>query len=170
LLTLGPVTGSSVSGQPFAQTKSDRPPGVIGFELNRFEQKMIRDLARENGVSVEVRGEADKTSLNDLPDARMLVLCDVEGLEGELLDTDSFPALREAVLIVEVHDQLVPGVSEVLTRRFATSHKIQRVNHKSRDPRDFPELAEWDREYAEVALFDGHGEGGGWLIFEPILR
>ena len=53
----------------------------------------------------------------------MLLLCDIEGAERELLDPLAAPALLGIDMIVECHD----GAAKLLTDRFTSSHDITPV-------------------------------------------
>jgi hypothetical protein len=66
------------------------------------------------------------------------VLCDVEGEEQQLLDPLTVPSLRTALVLVETHDFIRPGITEELRRRFAPTHEIQCLWQTSRSRADFP--------------------------------
>ena len=143
------------------------PARVIGFELNRYERRLTEKIAAANDVEVETRGGADHDGLNSLPPGRLLLLSDVEGLEEDLLDPEAVPRLREATMIVEVHEQYRPDVVATLTERFAPTHHLERLSAGEPHPDDYPELADWDDEQAWWAAFDGHLSGQGWMSFVP---
>ena len=54
----------------------------------------------------------------------MLVLCDIEGAEQELLNPELAPALKVMDIIVESHECLIPGITQVLVDRFKETHQI----------------------------------------------
>ena len=143
------------------------PIRTIGFEVNAFERRLTRRIAAANGVEVETRGEVGRSDLNDLPPGRLLLLCDVEGLEEDLLDPQAVPRLREATMMVEVHEEYRPGVRETLRRRFEATHEIEQYEVQPIDLADFPELEAWPDETARWAVFDGHLPGQGWMSFVP---
>jgi hypothetical protein len=143
------------------------PARVIGFELNRYERRLSERIAAANDVEFETRGEVDQSALNSLPPGRLLLLSDVEGLEEDLLDPEAVPRLREATMIVEVHEQYRPDVVTTLSDRFAPTHHLEHFSAGEPHPDDYPELAEWDRDEARWAAFDGHLPGQGWMSFVP---
>jgi hypothetical protein len=63
-----------------------------------------------------------------------------EGNEFDLLCPDLAPVLSQADLIVEMHDNYRPGVTEALVRRFVPSHQIEIVYHGAKYPVEFPVL------------------------------
>jgi hypothetical protein len=140
---------------------------VIGFELNAYERGLSRRIAEANGVRIETRGAVDLHELNALPAGRLLLLSDVEGLEEDLLDPVAVPNLKEATMIVEVHEQDRPDVVETLTRRFQDTHQIERYAAGEPEPDNYPELATWSPDEARWAAFDGHLPGQAWLGFVP---
>ena len=55
---------------------------------------------------------------------KVLVLCDIEGAEQELLNPELAPALKVMDIIVESHECLIPGITQVLVDRFKETHQI----------------------------------------------
>ena len=106
--------------------------------------------------------------IRDRPEGRLLILCDIEGYEEELLDPQLVPRLQEATMVVEAHDQFRPDVITVLTERFRETHEIERIFAQPADPAEFDELKGWDQKSAELVVFDGHASPEeSWLIFVP---
>lgn len=143
------------------------PIRSIGYETNGFERRIAEKIARANGKEIETRGLADHESLRDLPQGRLLILCDIEGFEEEVLDPVEVPRLRTATMIVEAHDQFRPNVITTLTERFSETHEIGRIFAEPADASGFPELSGWDREAVDLITFDGHVAGESWLTFVP---
>jgi hypothetical protein len=54
------------------------------------------------------------------------------------LKPDTVPALRSAHLLVEMHDFILPGVTERITERFAATHDVQRIWAEPRERADLP--------------------------------
>ena len=53
------------------------------------------------------------------------VLSDCEGYEAALFGREALPALRAATLLIETHDQFVPGVSERLRNDLGATHDVR---------------------------------------------
>lgn len=93
-----------------------RSPGVetVCFESSRRGRSMIRRLADHNDVVDRLRvfGTCNREALAATLShgSRVFVLCDVEGAEWELLDPVAIPSLREADVLVELHEFRRPGV------------------------------------------------------------
>lgn len=139
---------------------------VIGFETNPHERKLALENARANGRPIELRGFADADAIRDLPSGPLLVLCDIEGFEQDLLDPELSPRLKEATMAVEIHEHIRPGVGQVLESRFRDTHRIERIPMTARGT-DLPELSGWDQKDAALAVNDGHSLRDGWMTFVP---
>lgn len=139
---------------------------VIGYELEARERRIAQQLAKINGVNIELRGRVDHDELNALPAGKLLMLVDIEGYEYELLDPAVVPRLREVTMIVESHRRRHPDIVEVLTRRFAGTHDIATVKGEPRYQSEYPELEGWPADLANYAL----SERGGfplWMVMTP---
>lgn len=145
-------------------------PGVqvIAYEMEPRGQEFIQRIAEKNRVDgqITVRGRCE---LKDLQQAlghspRPLVVCDVEGFEDTLLDPANVPALREAWILVELHDGKNPGVSDRIQHRFANSHHIEVVWQRQRSPEEFPFENDYTRRLALRHLAEAVDEG------RPILN
>ena len=135
------------------------PEAVVhAHDLARSAREMTRALARLNGVQQRVRVHGRRRGFGPEVD---VVLCDIEGGEGP-----AFPAeLRQAMLIVETHDDAVPGVTQLLARRFATTHKVETL---SAAPAEAPDQIRWLSE-AELALAldEMRSHRQRWLVMTP---
>lgn len=115
---------------------------VIAFESERSGQTLIQSLADRNDVSkrTTVRGCCRVADLNaSLTGAgKSLVMIDAEGAEHELLDPAAVPSLASSDILVEVHEFIVSGITQILRERFQTTHTIQEVASRNRSFNDAP--------------------------------
>ena len=115
---------------------------VIAFEMEAQGQKAVRDMALLNSVGnrIEVYGKCEPADLAAClgHESRAVVVCDVEGYEDILLDPILVPALRNVAILVELHDSVVPGVTNTLLNRFSGSHQITQIWQEPRQVEDFP--------------------------------
>src|SRR5580658_6886249 len=115
---------------------------IIAFEMNPAGQAALRQMSSLNKVSdrVEVRGKCEPADLvGALADsAQPVVFCDAEGYEGKLLDPQAVPALANAAVLVELHDFIMPGVTEDLKKRFDATHRIKQIWSQPRSHLQFP--------------------------------
>ncbi len=116
-----------------------RSARVYAFDTDPVAQKLCRKMAAANGVAdrVIILGECRADCLNELIRPPTLVLCDCEGAEEALLDPTKVSALRTADLLVELHDHLVPGVTQKLVDRFSGTHEIAFQSQQTRNHSQF---------------------------------
>jgi hypothetical protein len=118
---------------------------VYAYEMNFFPARVCRSLAEHNGVwdRVVMRGECRSEDLQGFqPGGATFVLSDCEGAEQELMDPDAVPWLRDARLIVELHEFAAPGIENTIRARFEPSHSIEVVRSRRRYVADFSALME----------------------------
>jgi hypothetical protein len=121
---------------------------VTAYEMNPFPARVCQALATANGVRdrIDLRGECTVSELFALrPCGRIFVLCDCEGAEAELMDPDTVPWLSSATLIVELHEFASPGVKELISSRFESTHRVQLLDSRRRYAGDYRALAEVPR-------------------------
>lgn len=151
---------------------------VIAYEANPKYHESIRALAETNGVSdrIEVKGSCGIEDLKQLEKVlpRSFLIMDVEGYEKQLLDPEEIPPLREATILVEVHDNFVEGCSEAITRRFESSHAITAYKSRPRNVQDYPIASRLSRlrlmrGAIKDSISDGRTAANGWLFLVPKL-
>jgi hypothetical protein len=107
---------------------------VIAYEADPHRSQVCWRVARLNGVEdrVDLRGVCTADALTRLrPPPGTTVICDVDGAEAELIDPAQVGWLRDATLLVEVHEPVVPGVTSMLRERLEGTHSLEWV-HPSR--------------------------------------
>jgi hypothetical protein len=153
-----------------------RSATVTAFEMVEGGRKAIKELARRNGVEnrLNILG---KCELQDLEQAlaigdKHLIVCDVEGYEETLLDIDRLPKLRDAFILVELHDFVKRGLSDVIRGRFSKTHAIDQVWEGTRGVEDFPFRTLRTRllpdVYIENELNEFRPERMSWFWMEPL--
>ena len=129
IVNLGCAEGYYAVGLALA----DRKPEVLAFDFDPISRIQARRLAQLNDVSERIRvfGECTHPWLNELIQGKTLVVADIEGDEVVLLDPAKAPRLKEADLLIEVHEYAgMQTAEEGVTNRFANSHSIaRRVSH-----------------------------------------
>jgi len=153
-----------------------RDARVVGWEASAEARSAAEELARLNAVEdrVELRAICD---IGELASAgaghdNVLVVADVDGGESILLDPSIVPFLRDATVVVEVHDCFVPGTSALLERRFLPSHEVRRVAARPRRLEDAPalDLPAVYRGALTQLLSERRPAGNDWLVMNPRSR
>ena len=149
---------------------------VIAYEMEAAGRTFLAEMVSLNGVEsrVEIRGKAEPTDLQAaLGEAvRPLVVCDVEGYELVLLDPEAVPALRGAHILVELHDFVHRGLSEIIEQRFASTHRVTRVWQEERASSEFPYATTYTRllpkSYLNRTVTERRPERMSWFWMEPL--
>lgn len=148
---------------------------VIAFEQNPQGRALLAELAQRNGVSdrLEIRARADADSLRDslLGSKCPFILCDVEGFEETLLDPVAVDDLVRAAMLVEIHEDYVPGVGDVLKSRFSSTHNITAIPPSPRDGNEYPFRDPYiyliPQSFRHSLTNEGKRKLISWLFFEP---
>jgi len=136
---------------------------VVAYELAATARRELEALAALNEVSIEIRARATAQSLRDLDLSDGLVLCDIEGAEADVLLPRS---LASCTIIVELHDHLRPGVTDLLVDRFDRSHGVEFVHSTSQDRGAYPALEALPEAQRASALSE-HRTLTTWARFTP---
>lgn len=150
---------------------------VVGFEGLREHHEPFWRTARANGVADRIRlggfcTLADLSQTLSKSGSRPFILCDIEGGEKILLDNSAIPALNKADILVETHDGLVPGCTQLLLQRFGASHEITSIYARPRTIADFPAkelptLAKWMPGTAVELMNERRTGVQEWLFMTP---
>jgi trans-aconitate methyltransferase len=98
---------------------------VFAFDTDWWARAACREMAFENRTSnVEVAGFCSPAWLDRNLMPSSLILSDCEGHEADLLTPLTGLAVSSATLIIETHDEINPGVTDAIMRRFARSHRL----------------------------------------------
>lgn len=147
---------------------------VLAFDLNPNAQHTCRALAEKNGVADRVRIGARFTPEDFARYAgqTVLLLCDIEGAERDLLNPEQSPALKTMDIIVESHECLIPGLTQEIIRRFQTSHTITVVQDNGQ--RQLQNAPAWLNHLAHLdqllATWEWRSGPTPWLVMNAQIR
>jgi hypothetical protein len=162
-----------------------RNPGarIVAFEKDAEGRTALAKMAHLNNVEerMVILGECQPQSLQaviqdqnsgDKGAKRVLVVCDVEGAEADLLNPSMVPGLRAAIIIVETHEFLHRGITGTLVTRFLASHEIEHIWQTKRTIKDFPfhnlVTRILPRGYLAWAVSEWRPEQMCWLSMRPL--
>ena len=115
---------------------------VLAFDLNPKAQEVCTALAQKNKVTNRVKVGAlfKPEDFAKYTNQKVLVLCDIEGAEKDLLNPELAPTLKGMDLIVESHECIIPGITQILIDRFKDTHQITLVqDNGQRQLKDAPQ-------------------------------
>jgi hypothetical protein len=148
---------------------------IVAFEMEPGGRAALRKMSLLNDVAtrVEVRGKCEPADLADAlgNQSDPVVICDVEGYEAKLLDPETVPALATAAVLVELHDFIIPGITEELKNRFSATHRIKHIWQQPRSRSQFP----WrtfgtgllPKTYLDWSVSEWRPVRMAWLWMEP---
>jgi hypothetical protein len=145
---------------------------VHAYDIDAGARERCAALGELNGVAERLRvGEAcTAEDLERLPEDGVVLLCDAEGYERELLDPERVPRLAGWPLLVELHDFLDPSITTTIVERFAATHDVQLIEERPRDGHDVPELRELPAAQRRVLLDENRPERMRWAYLRPAAR
>ncbi|TXN60386.1 hypothetical protein FV228_23350 [Methylobacterium sp. WL18] len=105
---------------------------VFAFDVDPISREQQRRLASLNGVeNLVIRKFCKNEDLQKLISDKTLVICDIEGHEIDLLNIDLTPRLKNADILVELHNTATRSMLDIekeITNRFLKSHSIAVIN------------------------------------------
>jgi SAM-dependent methyltransferase len=110
---------------------------MYAYDINPKAQAACRTLAARNGVDVTIEAEfrpENFAAFVSRENERVLVWCDIEGAELDLLDPLKAPALGAMDLVVELHPTARGHAADLLPRRFEDTHAIEIREARGHDP------------------------------------
>ena len=116
---------------------------VVAYDTATDARYYCRQLAARNNASgqVRVKGFCDVLELEkQLCNAkRPVLISDCEGYELEVLRPDYAPSLIRTVILVELHDFLIPDITREIRSRFELTHEVTTYATQPRTIADIPE-------------------------------
>ncbi len=146
----------------------------ICFEMTEQGRDAIARNAAENGhtQAVEIRGIADDSAGPQLRElgfqaASGLVLCEIEGAEFSVLSETVLDDIKGAVMVVELHDRLMPegkALRAALIARLPKEAHHEILMSAPPDWRGIPEIEAMSDNDRALVCSDGRKVLGEWLI------
>lgn len=142
---------------------------VLAYEASAARQVDLRANIDTNGVTgrVAVRGEASATTLQqDIGAAQgpVLVVCDIDGPEIDVINLETCPALARAFLLVETHSD---HITATLRDRLSCTHDVRHIPARPTTMADVPNRPWYLRtSHPDHWLKERSGEVG-WLWARP---
>lgn len=101
---------------------------VVAFDTDWWARSALAEMIRANDVgNVRVKAFCSPAWWRRSLVPNALIISDCEGYERELFCNAEASLFRDATLIIETHDEIAPGVSSDLMRRFAPTHEVASI-------------------------------------------
>jgi hypothetical protein len=146
---------------------------VFAYDGLRWARHLLGQMAARNHLADRVRigGLVTPAELERVlqPAARPALVSDVEGYEITLVDPVAVPALRRATILLELHENFVPGVTAEMYRRFQATHAIAKIDDRPRTLSDLPAGISLPASEALWAMNEAQFRGvrQSWLYLTP---
>ena len=151
-----------------------RQTPVFAFDTDARAREACRRMAAINDVDalVTIGEECSAATLTHLTlGGHALVVSDCEGAERWIFTESVAEALRPHHLVIELHDFLEPGTSELLAKRLGRTHSIRQVEALDDDSRvaqyRYAELAPFTDRQRWQLLREGRPAAMSWLVCDP---
>jgi hypothetical protein len=122
---------------------------VIAFETEPKGQALLKKMAELNNVAdrLTIAGTCNTSSLRNILNSqnKCLLIMDVEGAEKDLLNPEIIPGMRRSEILLELHECVCPGITEIIMSRFSNTHNIERIWERKRQYSDIPFSSLWKR-------------------------
>jgi hypothetical protein len=138
---------------------------IFAFDICEGPRLMLEKLAKLNQVQnqIEIRTLCDEEQLQKLSGSKTLVFCDIEGGEADLLDPVKVPNLKSSDLIVETHDCIRQGVTNLLIERFRLTHRIEVQSDTERQWKNYTWPTGFNDRMKRGWTNEGRPKGMLWL-------
>lgn len=166
ILNIGCAEGYYAVGMARRMPKTQ----IQAFDLNPKAQEVCTALAQKNSVADRVKVGAlfKPEDFANYANQKVLVLCDIEGSEKDLLNPELAPALKGMDLIVESHECLIAGITQTLINRFKGSHQITLVQDNGQ--RQLKDVPQWFNNLAHLdqllATWEWRSGATPWLVMK----
>lgn len=148
---------------------------VFAYDIDPHAQELCSKNAAANGVAdrVQVNGGIMAEELAVLVDGRRcLVVCDCEGWEKNLFTAETLAAFKQSDLIIETHDFIHLDLCNNLSRLFAGTHQIERLNSiddlQKAESYQSELVNHLDAETKVLAYGEGRPEIMTWIVATPL--
>jgi len=138
------------------------------YDTDPRARNACQELAEKNNVTErmvvgELFSHADFARFSE---KKCLVFCDIEGAERELLDPSLAPELAGFDIVVESHECLITGTTELLLNRFSDTHDIIKIEDNGM--RELSGMPSWFYELAHLdqllSVWEWRSGPTPWLI------
>ena len=143
---------------------------IYAYEPHPQRVSVMGELARVNSVDsrLTIGGLCTPETLAAVPVGEApLVVCDVDGYEEKLMDPDAVPWLKTADIILELHDFIVPNISDTVRDRFEASHDIEVVRVSSVDYEKYPILQDLPMPEIQAMTDSDRPYIHNWFVMTP---
>lgn len=175
LIDIGSADGLYLAGI----LKAGLADTAVGFERSKKGRISSSSILAMNSVHdrAVVMGTANSESLCTVLDSRTsnthefsLLLCDIEGGEIDLFDSETALRLQKYFIVIELHEWCYPNDKSIeLMELFKTTHEVKFLHPSGRNPDSISELRKLTDDQRWIVCSEGRRESMRWLVGIPHL-
>jgi hypothetical protein len=124
---------------------------IYAYDINPQARYLCQQLANLNRVKNIVIKDKFTGDEKLLKKTRVLIVCDIEGEEINVLNPDKYPLLKRVDLIIECHDYMWP-CSKILINRYKNTHRVKIAKDRSHNKSKYPLIAKFPDRIASTML------------------
>jgi hypothetical protein len=147
------------------------------FEISEEGRTALAHTAELNGVAdrVKIFGKASDQFYRGIDSADLdqaIVLCDIEGDEFKVFSRETFSALSNAIIIIEIHGEGADLATKtnLLCANARATHGLEIISTESRDLSAFKELRNLNDNNRWLVCSEGREYAQVWYRFDPKAR
>lgn len=147
-----------------------RLPGtpVLAFDTDPWARKATKEMSSVNKVAVQTFGLCSpEWMLNNLKE-NSFVFSDCEGYEATLFGSIEVPNLSSATMLIEIHEQFSPGVTEKINSIYSQTHEIKNIPTRSISVDSLLELDSFSEEERKLAVNEFRSAQQSWMFLRPL--
>jgi hypothetical protein len=139
---------------------------VEAFDLDPIQRARCQANADLNGVGdrIEIGAEFKGAQFGGFGDKRVLVICDIEGGEVDLIDPSRWRGLEAMDFLIELHEDRMEDMLGAFKRRFDVTHDLTYVRRQLTE-----DLAQVEKIFGNemdqlAAIYENRFGPTAWLI------
>jgi predicted O-methyltransferase YrrM len=143
---------------------------IVASDTDPQARQLCQKLAAMNGVAerMTIVGGLTPQELDAYLGEGVLLLVDAEGAERELLKPRLMPNLASTVVVVEIHDFIDRGISNLMQQRFRATHHCDVFDENAPDLSTLtPRLDRLSPIYRSHAVSEYRPEPMQWAVMRP---
>ncbi len=144
---------------------------VHAFDTDSWARETVQQMAKTNHVNnVHVHGSCSVAWLSENLRPNSFILSDCEGYEATLFRPDLVQNMKRCDILIELHEQQAPGVTERLRERFKPTHSCELIAQQDRPVSSFADVPFLSEDELRLALNEFRTERQEWLFLENLEK
>ena len=144
-------------------------PGVpvLAFDTDPWAQQATEEMIAGNGVKVRVMDYCNPDWLRGNLVEGAFIMSDCEGYEATLFGDSAIPALSSATMLIELHEEMSPGVTCMMQEKYCRSHEISIITARTDALNSLRELDGLTMDERKMALNEYRTADQSWIFLKP---